>query len=61
MRRSQWASAYLPASLTPVGESLLLVGDAMSSLALIKPNLDSELLTVAKVGYAVRRSALTFA
>jgi hypothetical protein len=28
----------------------LLVGDAMSSLSLIEPNLDADLLTVAKVG-----------
>lgn len=49
IRRSQWTSAYLPASLAPVGDAQLLVGDAMSSMSLVGANVDSDLLTVAKV------------
>lgn len=59
--RSQWTSAYLPASLAPVGETGLLVGDAMSSLAILDMTSDSGLHTVAKVRSPSLQSLVVFA
>lgn len=59
--RSQWTSAYLPASLAPVGETGLLVGDAMSSLAILDMTSDSGLHTVAKARPPVSSNLVVFA
>lgn len=43
-----WGSAYMPATLAPLGGNKLLVGDAMSSMSVVEVG-EKSLRTVAKV------------
>lgn len=43
-----WGSAYMPATLAPIGGDRLLVGDAMSSMSVVEAG-EKTLRTVAKV------------